>query len=108
MTDRRPHWDDELIETTSAAIQRFMTLEVPNPQFVYEVIATVEDWHKAKRDSRVRTHSAECWRWHQECAEAYIERLTAENAQLREQVTNPATSIRVLEQDLSFAMGWDY
>lgn len=30
-------------------------------------------WHKAKRDSRVRTHSEGCWRWHNECAEALIE-----------------------------------
>ena len=40
---------------------------------IYAVIAAVEDWHKAKRDSRDRTHSDECWRWHRECAEALIE-----------------------------------
>ena len=46
MSERRPHWDDTL--------------------------AAVEDWHKAKRDSRIRTHSEGCWRWHNECAEALI------------------------------------
>ena len=30
-------------------------------------------WYKAKRDSRVRTHSEGCWRWHNECAESLIE-----------------------------------
>lgn len=94
-SERRTHWDDELIETTSAAIQRFMTLEVPNPQFVYEVIATVEDWHRAKRDSRIRTHSAECWRWHQECAEHYIDGLNAtlERVRAKHPDCTPATCV---------------
>ena len=84
-TQPRPHWDAELHQATSTALQRFMTLEAPNPQLVYDVIAAVEDWHKAKRSQRVRTHSAQCWRWHSECAEHLIENLQEENARLKEQ-----------------------
>ena len=72
--ERRPHWDDELIEAVlsevtfdGTSVSRLFDAEA------YAVIAAVEDWHKAKRDHRVRTHSAECWRWHTECAEAMIE-----------------------------------
>ena len=51
---------------------------------IHAVIAAVEDWHKAKRDSRDRTHSAECWRWHQECAEHLIERQRSTAQRVRE------------------------
>ena len=74
---RRPHWDDDLIEAVRALTRTCpyedYNCEVDDAQ-TYDVIAAVEDWHKAKRDSRDRTHSAECWRWHQECAEHLIER----------------------------------
>jgi hypothetical protein len=50
------------------------------------IIAAVEDWHKAKRDARVRTHSAECWRWHQECAEYRIEKLSAQVQAVRDAI----------------------
>ena len=68
MTERRPHWDDELIE--SLPIPGHSYLE---DEDIYAIIAAVEDWHKAKRDSRIRTHSEGCWRWHNECAEGLIE-----------------------------------
>jgi len=84
-TQPRPHWDSTLYDATSAAIQRFVTLEAPNPQFVYEVIAAVEDWHYRKRSQRVRTHSAECWRWHTECAEHLIKHLQQRFAQVQNQ-----------------------
>lgn len=73
------HWDDMLVNG------------IPIPDHVhlsdaelYAIIAAVEDWHKAKRDARVRTHSAECWRWHQECAEYRIEKLSAQVQAVRE------------------------
>ena len=74
---RRPHWTDDLIEAVKDAISGWCFDHVEGPLYdedVYPVIAAVEDWHKAKRDSRDRTHSAVCWRWHQECAEHLIER----------------------------------
>ena len=73
MTERRPHWDQELEQAVSAVLFDCYENGISEEQ-VYQVIAAVEDWHKAKRDSRDRTHSAECWRWHQECAEHLIER----------------------------------
>ena len=71
MSERRPHWDDELIFAVMSAAGDGGHLFIDD---IHAVIAAVEDWHKAKRDSRDRTHSAECWRWHQECAEHLIER----------------------------------
>lgn len=67
--ERRPHWDDELLKAVYDAVFQCVDRDSGG---VYEdvlpdVIAAVEDWHKAKRDSRDRTHSDECWRWHQEC-----------------------------------------
>ena len=73
MTDRRPHWDTELEQSVSAILFDCYNNGISEQQ-VYQVIAAVEDWHKAKRDRRDRTHSDECWRWHQECAEHLIER----------------------------------
>ena len=71
MSERRPHWDDELIFAVMSAAGDGGHLFIDD---IHAVIAAVEDWHKAKRDRRDRTHSAECWRWHQECAEHLIER----------------------------------
>ncbi len=73
---RRPHWTDDLIEAVKDAISGWCFDHVEGPLYdedVYPVIAAVEDWHKAKRDSRIRTHSEGCWRWHNECAEGLIE-----------------------------------
>mgnify|MGYP000964018101 CR=1 FL=1 len=84
---RRPHWTDDLIEAVKDAISGWCFDHVEGPLYdedVYPVIAAVEDWHKAKRDSRDRTHSAECWRWHQECAEHLIERQRSTAQRVRE------------------------
>ena len=70
---RRPHWNDELIEAVGTAIENADPACYPTVGMVSDIIAAVEDWHKAKRDSRVRTHSEGCWRWHNECAESLIE-----------------------------------
>ena len=53
-----------------------------------QVIAAVEDWHKAKRDSRIRTHSEHCWRWHTECAESLIEAQQKKIGELANQLLN--------------------
>ena len=72
MSERRPHWDSELEQAVSAILFDCYENGISEEQ-VYQAIAAVEDWHKAKRDSRIRTHSEGCWRWHNECAEALIE-----------------------------------
>ena len=82
-TQRRPHWDDELIE--SLPIPGHSYLE---DEDIYAIIAAVEDWHKAKRDSRIRTHSEGCWRWHNECAEGLIEAQQRKIQQLANQLLN--------------------
>ena len=53
-----------------------------------QVIAAVEDRHKAKRDSRIRTHSEHCWRWHTECAESLIEAQQKKIGELANQLLN--------------------
>ena len=70
---RRPHWDDDLIEAVSCLVSVDIGDDCLVVADVYAIIAAVEDWHKAKRDSRIRTHSEGCWRWHNECAEGLIE-----------------------------------
>ena len=72
MSERRPHWDSELEQAVSAILFDCYENGISEEQ-VYQAIAAVEDWHKAKRDSRIRTHSEGCWRWHNECAEGLIE-----------------------------------
>lgn len=79
----RPHWDNDLVEAVRALIPMGWgadgsLADDASDAEVYPVIAAVEDWHRSKRDQRVRTHSEECWRWHQECAEAMIERLSGQ------------------------------
>ena len=87
MTSRRPHWDDDLITAVCATgddgeVDYWMTSDQ-----VYRIIAAVEDWHKAKRDSRIRrTHSEGCWRWHNECAEALIVSQQAAIQRVQEEV----------------------
>jgi len=83
MSERRPHWDDELIFAVMSAAGDGGHLFIDD---IHAVIAAVEDWHKAKRDARVRTHSAECWRWHQECAEYRIEKLSAQVQAVRDAI----------------------
>jgi len=74
MTERRPHWSDDLIDAVRDAVDvEFDDIWKLSDDSILAVIAAVEDWHKAKRDSRVRTHSEGCWRWHNECAESLIE-----------------------------------
>ncbi len=77
---RRPHWDDDLIDAVFKALSYTYLAQgwaggiaIDLDESVYPLIAAVEDWHKAKRDSRIRTHSEGCWRWHNECAEGLIE-----------------------------------
>jgi|GEM_PF-2588335 len=72
MTERRPHWDDDLITAVMSALPEYAKWTLVSDD-VFRIIAAVEDWHKEKRDSRIRTHSEGCWRWHQECAEHLIE-----------------------------------
>ncbi|MCP4540424.1 MAG: hypothetical protein GY832_25070 [Chloroflexi bacterium] len=40
-----------------------------------------------KRGSRIRTHWDDCWKYHGECAIAMVERLQAENADLKAKLT---------------------
>ena len=98
MTERRPHWDDDLVNAVIDLQYHWDYPEIDpinhdavNAAWAHEIIATVEDWHKAKRDSRDRTHSAECWRWHQECAEHLIERQRSTAQRVRELHYNTAT-----------------
>ena len=97
MTERRPHWDDDLVNVVIDLQYHCVDCmeddypdidprnhDAVNAAWAHEIIATVEDWHKAKRDSRDRTHSAECWRWHQECAEHLIERQQAAIQRVRD------------------------
>ena len=47
MTERRPHWDDELIEAVKDNISGYCFDHVEGPLYdedVYPVIAAVEDW----------------------------------------------------------------
>ena len=92
MTERRPHWDDELIE--SLPIPGHSYLE---DEDIYAIIAAVEDWHKAKRDSRIRTHSEGCWRWHNECAEGLIEAQQRKIQQLANELLTVGDIQRVRE-----------
>ena len=85
MSERRPHWDAELCNAVyDAALEAYKDGLNGGAYDIFPIIATVEDWHKAKRDSRDRTHSAECWRWHQECAEHLIERQRSTAQRVRE------------------------
>ncbi len=82
----RPHWDAELIAATVDAVMKDLPLNgIVLDHDVYRVIGAVEDWHYGKRSQRVRTHSAECWRWHQECAEHLIEHLQERLTQVQNQ-----------------------
>ena len=45
MTERRPHWDDELEQSVSAILFDCYENGVSEEQ-VYQVIAAVEDWHE--------------------------------------------------------------
>ena len=85
MSERRPHWDDELIFAVMSAAGDGGHLFIDD---IHAVIAAVEDWHKAKRDSRIRTHSEGCWRWHNECAEGLIEAQQRKIQQLANQLLN--------------------
>lgn len=46
MTERRPHWDDDLIEAVSVAVVRMLYPEVYPSADIHAVIAAVEDWHE--------------------------------------------------------------
>lgn len=96
---RRPHWTDDLIEAVKDAISGWCFDHVEGPLYdedVYPVIAAVEDWHKAKRDSRIRTHSEGCWRWHNECAEGLIEAQQRKIQQLANELLTVIQRVREL------------
>ena len=65
MTERRPHWDDDLINAVFRIMDNYAAevwrRVVDHGTPTFDIIAAVEDWHKAKRDSRIRTHSEGCW-----------------------------------------------
>ena len=83
--ERRAHWSDDLIDAVRDAVDvEFDDIWKLSDDSILAVIAAVEDWHKAKRDSRVRTHSEGCWRWHNECAESLIEWQQAAIQRVRE------------------------
>ena len=99
MSERRPHWSDDLIDAVIDLQYHCLDCieydyldidprnhDALNAAWAYDIIAAVEDWHKAKRASRDRTHSDECWRWHQECAEALIEAQQARLGKLSKQL----------------------
>ena len=92
---RRPHWDDDLIDAVFRALSHTYRAQgwtggiaIDLDESVYPLIAAVEDWHKAKRDSRIRTHSEHCWRWHTECAESLIEAQQKKIGELANQLLN--------------------
>ena len=92
---RRPHWDDDLIDAVFRALSHTYRAQgwtggiaIDLDESVYPLIAAVEDWHKAKRDSRIRTHSEGCWRWHTECAESLIEAQQKKIGELANQLLN--------------------
>jgi len=93
MSERRPHWDDELIFAVMSAAGDGGHLFIDD---IHAVIAAVEDWHKAKRDSRIRTHSEGCWRWHNECAEGLIEAQQRKIQQLANELLTVIQRVREL------------
>ena len=48
MTERRPHWDDDLIDAVNGAMEN----NAYHDEMVYAVIAAVEDWQDANGFSR--------------------------------------------------------
>ena len=103
MADRRPHWDDDLIDAVFRALSHTYRAQgwtggiaIDLDESVYPLIAAVEDWHKAKRDSRIRTHSEGCWRWHNECAEGLIEAQQRKIQQLANELLTVIQRVREL------------
>jgi len=101
---RRPHWDDDLIDAVFRALSHTYRAQgwtggiaIDLDESVYPLIAAVEDWHKAKRDSRIRTHSEGCWRWHNECAEGLIEAQQRKIQQLANELLTVGDIQRVRE-----------
>lgn len=47
MTERRPHWDDSLVEAVKTAMRE-------NPWSAFAVIATVEDWQNDEHEQAMR------------------------------------------------------
>ncbi len=102
-TQRRPHWDDDLIDAVFRALSHTYRAQgwtggiaIDLDESVYPLIAAVEDWHKAKRDSRIRTHSEGCWRWHNECAEGLIEAQQRKIQQLANELLTVIQRVREL------------
>ena len=65
MTERRPHWDDALIEAVKDNISGYCFDHVEGPLYdedVYPVIAAVEDWMDAN-DNPLPHVLNECLQW---------------------------------------------
>ena len=87
MTDRRPHWDDDLVEAVRSKIGIHQhgpigEIRIYNPfdDEVYNVIAAVEDWQcdeheQAMRELRGWQDAAASYRLRAEKAEAAIARV---------------------------------
>ena len=87
MTDRRPHWDDDLVEAVRSKIGMHQhgpigEIRIYNPfdDEVYNVIAAVEDWQcdeheQAMRELRGWQDAAASYRLRAEKAEAAIARV---------------------------------
>ena len=132
MTERRPHWDDDLVNAVIDLQYHCVDCmeddypeidpinhDAVNAAWAHEIIATVEDWHKAKRDSRDRTHGTtsdgepycescgvcdEGWRCRC-CLAAEVEALRAQVQAVREfcAATNPIRG----ELHMAALHGWD-
>ena len=78
MSERRSHWTDGLIEAVYAELPAKKYQVEPDSWEVHRIIAAVEDWELGfHAQTEGVTHSAECWRWHQECARTLIEQQQA-------------------------------
>lgn len=107
MTERRPHWDASLISAVLADLRDVYDSGYGEEQ-AFRIIAAVEDWHKAKRDSRVRTHGEHCWRWHTECAESLIEAQAATIQRVREGLAPGGELSRIIGETAGFvSMCWE-
>ena len=75
MSDRRPHWDAELLDAVGRSMHAFY--DRPDAMHVYAVIAAVEDWQEAR-------WGPECWVTTVEDAKAlFLHRAQTAEAQIQ-------------------------